>query len=443
MSRPDAAGLSRNLFRGGLLLALAAGFVIFGLELAGGLVSFWPGLLRAALALLTLGFAVGETRFGDRDRSPTVWRNAAFLLTVLVLLTALFTGPDFNILLAPLLVGLAQRFPNYNLVIKLGLAGLLLGSLELVGRYWLGLPPTAPSAGINLVALAAIAFSLANFFKIHNRQLQSLTAEVASKASEMEVAHEIQTSLMPPNRFTSGNWTLAARSTPARNVGGDFYEYVYHPSLEKTISGIAIGDVAGKGIPAALQMAVVRTLFRVEARRRIFPAETLSSVNLALQAERSFGMVTMCYALLDLDSNMLHLANAGHNYPLLLTEDSLEEIGLPGLPLGIDDSIEYDETKVKIEPGTSVVFYTDGVPEAMDRDGNLFTFERFKELIQKHRHLEAGDLVATLMAEIAAFTVGAPQSDDITVLVLQYHPQNATITLNETMALNAPFMGGR
>jgi serine phosphatase RsbU (regulator of sigma subunit) len=432
----ETTGPENRLFLGALVLALVAGLGIFGIELAGGLPA-WPGLLRAAVALVTLGFTAGEAFFSGRKQFPASWEIAALLLTVLILLIALFTGPEFNIMLAPLLVGLAQRRQASTIVIKLGLAGLVLGGLELLGYFWLGFRPGSDSGGINLVALAALTFSLANYLKRYYRQLNTLQNEAASKASEMEVAHEIQTSLMPPNNFTSGNWTLSARSVPARNVGGDFYEYVYHPSLEKTISGIAIGDVAGKGIPAALQMAVVRTLFRVEARRRIFPSETLYSVNMALQAERSFGMVTMCYAMLDLNSNMLHLANAGHNYPLLLTENTLEEIGLPGLPLGIDDSIEYEEDKVKIEPGSSVIFYTDGVPEAMDRDGNLFTFERFKEAVQLHRELDAGDMVAALLGEIASFTQGAAQSDDITILVLQYHPQTGKINKSNQLA-NSP-----
>lgn len=432
----ETTGPEKLPFLGGLLFALAAGLTIFGIELAGGLPA-WPGLLRAAVALLTLGFTAGETFFSGGKRIPASWETSALLLTVLILLTALFTGPEFNIMLAPLLVGLSQRRQDSGVVLKLGLAGLVLGGLELLGYFWLGFRPVSGSAGINLVALAALTFSLANHLKNSYRRLQTLQDEAALKASEMEVAHEIQTSLMPPNNFTSGNWTLSARSLPARNVGGDFYEYVYHPSLEKTISGIAIGDVAGKGIPAALQMAVVRTLFRVEARRRIFPSQTLYSVNMALQAERSFGMVTMCYAMLDLDSNTLHLANAGHNYPLLLTEGTLEEIGLPGLPLGIDDSIEYDEDRVKIEPGSSVIFYTDGVPEALDRDGNLFTFERFKEGIERHRQLDAEEMVAALLAEIAVFTQGAVQSDDITIMVLQYHPQAGKINESNQFASSA------
>mgnify|MGYP001048853088 FL=1 len=423
----EPAGAERKLFLGGFLLALFITLVVCALELAGGMPA-WPGLVRYTVALLALSLAASSPFFDSQKRGLLSWESAALVLTVLILLTAFLTGPEFNIMLAPLLVGFAQRYQDLGRFVKLGLAGFGLGVIEFLVFNWLGFKSVSGSAGINLLALAALTFSLANYLQHYYKRYQTLEDEAATKASEMEVAHEIQTSLMPPTTYTSGNWALAARSLPARNVGGDFYEYVFHPSLEDTISGVAIGDVAGKGIPAALQMAVVRTLFRVEARRRIFPSETLYSVNMALQAERSFGMVTMCYAMI-----ALHLANAGHNYPLLLTENGLKEIGLPGLPLGIDDSIEYEEEKIRIEPGNSVVFYTDGVPEAMDREGNLFTFERFRTCIENHQHLKADDMVAALLEDIATFTQGAPQSDDITVLVLQFQPQAGKINQTDQL----------
>jgi sigma-B regulation protein RsbU (phosphoserine phosphatase) len=340
-----------------------------------------------------------------------------------VVITSSLTGGFFNIMLAPLLVGLTLRRENMRLLIGLGVGAVIVIVAQAAIFAILGVDRSNMNGAVtSLTALAAITLSLANFMRRYQTEVKVYQDEAANKASEMEVAHEIQTSLMPPNMFTSGSWTLAARSLPAKDVGGDFYEYVPHPHMDGIISGIAIGDVAGKGIPAALQMAVVRTLFRVEARRRIFPGETLMSVNMALQAERSFGMVTMCYAFLDVNSNTLHLANAGHNYPLLLN-GSLEEIKLPGLPLGIDDEIEYDEKIIQITPGTSVIFYTDGVVEAMDTEDNLFTFERLKEAVQANQKLGAEEMVEKILEEISIFTQGAPQSDDITVLVLQYDPK--------------------
>ena len=143
---------------------------------------------------------------------------------------------------------------------------------------------------------------------------------------------------------------------------------------------------------------------------------------MALQAERSIGMVTMCYALLEPDSNTLRMANAGYNYPLLLNE-TIQEISLPGLPLGIDDSIEFDEVAIKIEPGTSVKFYTDGVPETRDREGNLYTFERFKAAVQTKRWLNPVDMVAKLLAEITQYTQEAPERQ-------HNHPGLAIFTSN-------------
>jgi serine phosphatase RsbU (regulator of sigma subunit) len=417
----------KQLFLGSLAAAFVICLIVFGLELFNNPAGGWLILLRGGVALVVLTLTVGGDLLTLQDRIQQItWEKAALSCAALSCITGLFSGPEFNIMLGPLLMGLANRRSERALIIKLGLAGICFTAVELLLFYALGWSHAANNVGVTLAALAALTFSLAIFLKLYNSQVEKYQTDAATKASEMEVAHEIQTSLMPPNTITSGNWTLAARSIPAQDVGGDFYEYIYHPNLEKTISGIAIGDVAGKGIPAALQMAVVRTLFRVEARRRIFPAETLLSVNMALQAERSFGMVTMCYAFLDVDSNTMHLANAGHNYPLLLNE-TLQEIGLPGLPLGIDDSIEYEEVEVKIEPGSSVIFYTDGVPEAMDREGNLYTFERFRAAVQANRQLDPVEMVAKMLAEIDQFTQGAPQSDDITILVLQYHPQPGKI----------------
>ncbi len=381
-------------------------------------------LVQFAVGLGVLAFVVGGDWLSETGRfSIRMWQNCALLCAAIVTIASFLTGEYLFILLAPLLVGLGQRRGDSYGIVRLGLAGATLVGLSLSLAYLLKLDrPQASEAQVALTALAALSLSLATFLRHFQRQLQRFHDEAASNTSEMEVAHEIQTSLMPPNHFTSGSWTLAARSLPAKDVGGDFYEYINHPHLDQWISGIAIGDVAGKGIPAALQMAVVRTLFRVEARRRIFPAETLMSVNLALQAERSFGMVTMLYAFIDIQNDNLHLANAGHNYPILLN-GTLDEIKLPGLPLGIDDEIEYEEKVIKILPGTSVIFYTDGVVEAMNPAGELFTFERLKESIAANHDLEPSDMVEKILAEIAIFTESAAQSDDITVLVLQYHPQ--------------------
>jgi serine phosphatase RsbU (regulator of sigma subunit) len=413
-----------QLYRLGLGLVFLAALITAVVASLSGQVG-WSIWLQLGVAAVVFAFMIGLNRL---QLSARQWTLSAAGCAALVFMTSILTGPFLNVLLAPLIVGAGLRSHSLSNTIKLilGTSGLLL--LEAVGFVvlnWKGLDSSPLQSTVSLIiAISTVGIAVGTFMGSFRKKVELLEKEHESNASEMVVAHEIQTSLMAPNEIETGNWSMAARSIPAKDVGGDFYEYI--PYLDRGIGGIAIGDVAGKGIPAALQMAVVRTLFRVEARRRIFPAETLNSVNTALQAERSFGMVTMLYAFVDPATTTLHLANAGHNYPVILN-GSLEEMKLPGLPLGIDDSIEYEEKVMKIKPGTSVVFYTDGVVEAMSADGEMYGFERMKKALMKNQALEPRLLVDKLMAEVAEFTGGAPQSDDITVVVLQHHPQAAEI----------------
>ncbi len=380
----------------------------------------WTIWLQIGVAGLVFAFTIGGdklTKQGNLDSRG--WLIIAGIICAIVFISSFFAGDYLNILLAPILVGVGQRRGDARLIIYLSLATAGFILLEHIVFLLVGwqIPQTDYQGTIaSIIAMSGIGLSLATFLGTHSKVVESYREEAASKASEMEVAHEIQTSLMPPSEIVTGNWSMAARSMPARDVGGDFYEYI--PYLDKGIGGIAIGDVAGKGIPAALQMAVVRTVFRIEARRRIFPAETLYSVNMALQAERSFGMVTMLYAFVDPTTSTLHVANAGHNFPIILN-GTMDEVRLPGLPLGIDDSVEYDERQVKIVPGTSVIFYTDGVIEAMDSNGEMYGYENFRDAVLRYQNLESRDFLDEIFKEISDFTQGAPQSDDITVVILQ------------------------
>ncbi len=397
--------------------------------------AFWPGQsadwhiwLQLVVAALVFGYVIGSNQ---KNLPIKTWTITAAIFAGIVFFASIFTGEFLNVLLAPLVVGAGLRIRNQNWIISLSLGAIGLVIIERIAFAAFNWNPainnSMQGAVAAVIAISTIGLTVATFVGTYRREMELLEKEHEFNASEMIVAHEIQSSLMAPNEIETGNWSMAARSIPARDVGGDFYEYI--PYLDRGIGGIAIGDVAGKGIPAALQMAVVRTLFRVEARRRIFPAETLNSVNVALQAERSFGMVTLLYAFVDPSTATLHLANAGHNYPVILN-GTFQEMKLPGLPLGIDDSIEYQEKVMKIKPGTSIVFYTDGVVEAMNSEGEMYGFERMKDALIANQHLEPRLMVDNMMSEVANFTEGAPQSDDITVVVLHHHPQPSG--LNET-----------
>lgn len=400
------------------LATIVAALLIVMLAPTANAFSLW---VQVGTAALVLAFNV----FGDRlttfkGLSTRDWQLGAAVLTAIVLVAAFFAGEYLTVLLAPLVVSLAQRRRDQLLLIKVALSAIGLILLEyglMVVTGWSNTNQTKEQGVVTaIIVISTIALSLASLIRNYDTEISSYQKEQETKASEMEIAHEIQTSLMPPSEIVTGPWSFAAKSLPARDVGGDFYEYI--PYFDRGIGGVAIGDVAGKGIPAALQMAVVRTLFRVEARRRIFPAETLMSVNMALQAERSFGMVTLLYGFVDQASATLHLSNAGHNYPIILN-GSLTEVRMPGLPLGIDDGIEYEEVKVHITPGTSIIFYTDGVIEAMNEAGDLYGFQRLREVVTKLQDCDPPEMVNRILADVSIFTENAPQSDDITVVVIQ------------------------
>lgn len=231
---------------------------------------------------------------------------------------------------------------------------------------------------------------------------------------ELQLARDIQQGLLLEAVPRLSGWEVTAVSLPARDLGGDLYDFL---PLDASQQGIMIGDVSGKGLPAALRMAVTRTVFRHSARRGDEPGPTLANVNRSVLQEIPQGMVTMLYATLDLQRGELQIANAGHNYPVLIN-GRVEEIELTGLPLGVDDESEYGEMTVTLPPGSTVLFYTDGVVEATDLHGELYGYERLEVLLRARAHLKPRALMAALLHELRAWSSGT-QADDITMVVLR------------------------
>ena len=380
--------------------------------------------LVALLGATAIGFEMGRRTQDLRS----AWLFYAIADTVVVVIMSVLLGQFLNVFLLAVVVELARIYRHGRLVIigslivatvVLGEAALLMGAQAALGPLPVPLVSTDRQTQLLVLTVATVAIivgrSLSTFIQHYAREIFSYERIQALNAAELHVAHEIQSSLMAPRELESGPWVIAAMSVPAKEVGGDFYEYI--PALGNSIGGIAVGDVSGKGIPAALQMAVVRTIFRIEARRRIFPAETLTRVNQSLQTEMPQGMVTLLYAFVDPLEGVMHYANAGHNYPVMLN-GHVEELKLAGLPLGVDGDTEYDEREVTVEPGSSVVFYTDGVVEAMNERGELFTFERLFALLDRHQAVPPKELVHRIVEEVQSWTGSTAQDDDITVVVL-------------------------
>lgn len=245
------------------------------------------------------------------------------------------------------------------------------------------------------------------------RQAEDLKRQ-AEIEQELSLARDIQQGLLLEAVPRWPGWEISAISLPARDLGGDLYDFL---PLGTGLQGLMIADVSGKGLPAALRMAVARTVFRHEARRGSRPALTLADVNRGVLREIPQGMITMLYAILETDCGRLVVANAGHNYPVLINR-YVGEVEITGLPLGVDVDSDYEEIDTVIEPGDTVVLYTDGVIEAINSQEELYGYERFEQLLRTHDHLRPRALMAVLLQELRSWSEGR-QTDDITIVVIR------------------------
>ena len=264
-----------------------------------------------------------------------------------------------------------------------------------------------------LAALFAVYLGLTSYrylLEIQKRQLME---------KELEVARKIQISFLPSSPPPIKGTSLSADMTPARHVGGDLYDFVRF-SDEK--AGLMIGDVSGKGVPAALYMAKAMSEFRFFSRTESNPAEVISKLNSGLAEESKSNLfVTMAYLVYDSAAGGLSFANGGHNPPILLrkTESALSYLETEeGMPLGIMDG-NYSLGKISLSKGDKLILYTDGVTEAKNSSGDDFGDKRLADLILSKKSLDSSSLLLEIKNGVKRFVKKAPQSDDITVIVME------------------------
>jgi serine phosphatase RsbU (regulator of sigma subunit)/anti-sigma regulatory factor (Ser/Thr protein kinase) len=249
------------------------------------------------------------------------------------------------------------------------------------------------------------------------REKQEEAAERERIRQEMNVARQIQFELLPKQDPNLSGYHLEKFYEPAQAVGGDFYDYFMLDSGELVL---IVGDVSGKGVPAALVMANTRSVLRGAARRLVAPGEILARANDILVPEMPMSMFVTCLcAVLDPKTGMLRYANAGHNPPYRRgNDDVVEEMFARGLPLGILPNHIYEEKNTTVQPGDCVLLYSDGLSEAHAPSGEMFGFGRLSKLMQQP--LGGRDTVDLLQNELRTF-VGSDweQEDDITILVLE------------------------
>lgn len=259
-----------------------------------------------------------------------------------------------------------------------------------------------------LAAEAAVA--------IDNAQLYRDALEKARLDQEMATAAQIQQALLPTRNRAGAFFDAAAEMLACRSIGGDFFEYV---DLPDGSFGFALGDVSGKGPPAALLGALLQGSLAAQSTTAAGPAKTLSGVNTALVRrgiEARF--VTLFYAVLTAEGKLTY-CNAGHNPPFLVTRTGISRLETGGMPLGLFEPTPLDEATVTLEPGDFVVTFSDGVSEAMNAAGEEFEDERIQSSIDGSAH-DAQTQLEHLFSSVKTFTDGAAQNDDVTVLVVSY-----------------------
>jgi serine phosphatase RsbU (regulator of sigma subunit) len=248
-------------------------------------------------------------------------------------------------------------------------------------------------------------------------QVVQLAVEKGRLEHELQMAREVQASFLPSETPQVPGWEFVTRWRPAREVSGDYYDFI--PGEDGQL-GLVIADVAGKGMPAALFMVLTRTVVRASVGRSPSLAEGITYVNRLLHAESSRSMfVTLFYALLNPTNGEITYASAGHDPPLLYSAASgqLTELWPTGMALGVIADASFEQRTVHLDPGDLIVFYTDGLTDAIDAQECEFGMERVQRVILDHQSAPAADIVAALERAIDDFAGPTDPFDDIAIMV--------------------------
>jgi sigma-B regulation protein RsbU (phosphoserine phosphatase) len=271
-----------------------------------------------------------------------------------------------------------------------------------------------------IAQLTKAFFIMQEELRTYVKYLEETTIAKEKIESELKVAHSIQMGMLPRGFNTPENWDLFATLDSAKAVGGDLYDFFY---LDDDHLCIAIGDVAGKGVPASLFMMVTRTLFRSIAATKQPLADLMMSLNEALCSENPNQMfVTFFTGIVNLKTGVMEFCNAGHNYPYIVGKDSkLNQLKIRnGLPLGVFENQTYTTSHYTFHPNEIIVLTTDGITDALNGNDDFFGEAKLAATLTALASKDAMSLTELLIAEVKRFSLGTEQADDITILALQY-----------------------
>ncbi len=277
-------------------------------------------------------------------------------------------------------------------------------------------------------------------------RLRKVKAEKERIGGELRVASEIQQSMLPHGHIEHADVDIFGSLVPAREVGGDLYDYYIRD--EKLF--FCIGDVSGKGAPSAMVMGVIHSLFRAFSAHENNPARIMQAINeISCQGNESNIFVTMFIGVLDLPTGRLRYCDAGHDAPIVIEERGRrnEEGGMregerivhisvkPHLPVGVFEDVKYGMQETQLEPGSTLFLYTDGLTEAKDTGRKLFGMKRMEEVLQGDCPIQPRELIETITRRVHEFVGDAEQSDDLTMLAIHYTPKHFESRLTETLLI--------
>lgn len=336
--------------------------------------------------------------------------------------------------LAPIMAGLAGGIVSrlkkggavkiWEAVLLMSLLELAHGGMTLIisgsGKEILAIIGTAmpPMILANGAGIAVFIFMVENL--VRERRTEATKQRIEG---ELEIAREIQMGMVPHSLPALSGYPeaeLHAVLKPARQVGGDLYSYF---PIDAGRWCLAIGDAAGKGVPASLYMAITQKLIRAMSRDGVGPGKLLTRLNRELCDRNDTMMfVTLLLCFFDRRSGEVVFSNAGHNPPFRVRPGTAAMLAVePGMALGVQDDRCYSEQSLRLERGETLFLYTDGVTEAMDLHGDLYQEERLRAALIRFQALHPEAMCREILGDIQAFAGDNEQSDDITMLVLRYH----------------------
>jgi sigma-B regulation protein RsbU (phosphoserine phosphatase) len=300
------------------------------------------------------------------------------------------------------------------LCVPLRLKERILGTIYVDNRVQAGIFTPADLDLLNAIASSAAV-------AIENARLYQVAVEKARLETELQMARQVQDSLMPDEIPQIPGWEFVARWLPARQVSGDYYDFFARQGDQP---GFVVADVSDKGMPAALFMALSRSIVRASMDITQSPSAAIRRANRLIQADSTSGMfVTLFYAALDSSRGQLTYVNAGHNPPMLYQRqgasggETISYLDRTGMALGVDADVAYEQRVIEMTRGDFLVCFTDGVTDALNPQGEDFGLQRLEQIIWANRQYSAIGIAAAVERAIQEFTGGAPRFDDITILI--------------------------